>query len=69
MQEKLNELAALVEEAKADAEKFLDKGTKAAVGRARKNLQAVKKLSQVIRLELMALKKGEKPAKKKKGKK
>jgi vacuolar-type H+-ATPase subunit H len=68
MQKKLEELSFLVAEAKEEAEKFLNKGTKAAVGRARKSLQSVKKLSQEIRIGLMALKKGEsvKKAKKKK---
>jgi vacuolar-type H+-ATPase subunit H len=68
MQKKLEELSFLVAEAKEEAEKFLNKGTKAAVGRARKSLQSVKKLSQEIRIGLMALKKGEVPKKAKKKK-
>lgn len=69
MRSKIDELEMLVIEAKQEADKFLVKGNKAAVGRARKALQAVKKLSQEIRLGLMALKKGEAPKKAKKKKK
>jgi hypothetical protein len=50
--EKLNELNDLIVAIKADAEKFFEKGTKAAGVRARKGLQEVKRIAQELRKEI-----------------
>ena len=50
--EKLNELNELIVAIKADAEKFFEKGTKAAGVRARKGLQEVKRIAQELRKEI-----------------
>lgn len=53
---KYNELVALVEEVKADVEKFFIKGNKAAGTRVRKTMQDVKRVAQEIRVEISELK-------------
>jgi hypothetical protein len=50
--EKLNELNDLIVAIKADAEKFFEKGTKAAGVRARKGLQEVKRIAQELRKDI-----------------
>ena len=47
--EKFNELQAILDEAKADFEKFYDKGNKAAGTRVRKAMMDVKNKAQEIR--------------------
>ena len=44
----------LVEEAEVEAMKFEDKENKSAGGRLRKKMQEVKKVSQDVRIEVMA---------------
>lgn len=53
---RIEEVKGLVSELEEDMEKFYEKGNKAAGTRARKQLQDLKKLSQVIRLEIQEMK-------------
>ena len=46
------QLAAVVEAAREDADKFYNKGTKAAGTRLRKAMQELKKLAQDLRLDV-----------------
>jgi len=55
--EKYNELLNLVEQVKNDAEKFFNKGNKAAGTRLRKSMQEIKRLAQEVRLQVSELKK------------
>ncbi len=57
--EKFEELKAKVAEIEAEAEKFYDKGNKAAGTRLRKGLQEIKNLSQEIRVDVSEKKKAE----------
>ena len=57
--EKFEELKAKVAEIEAEAEKFYDKGNKAAGTRLRKGLQEIKNLSQEIRVNVSEMKKTE----------
>lgn len=50
MLELLNQLEQLVTDTREDAEKFDQKGNKAAGTRVRKNMQLIKKLAQDIRV-------------------
>jgi len=50
--ENYNKIIALLEETKADAEKFFEKGNKAAGTRVRKAMQEVKALAQTVRTEV-----------------
>lgn len=58
MDEKLkalvNEIKVVVEAAEFDLGKFLMKGNRSAAGRVRKHMQALKKLAQEIRVEVMS---------------
>lgn len=54
--EKYNELKELLASIEADADKFFNKGSKAAGTRVRTGMQAVKALAQEIRNEVTALK-------------
>ena len=56
MKEKIEELANLMEEVKADGAKFLDKGNKAAGKRARVGLSKMRSLAQEIRRGLFPAK-------------
>ena len=56
--EKYDELARLATEAKTEYEEFAG-GKKVAAMRARKSLQAIKKLAQECRIEIQTMKKGE----------
>jgi len=56
---KIEELKSLVEELEDDANKFYDKGNKAAGTRLRKGCQNVKNLCQEIRIEVSQLKNSE----------
>jgi len=51
-----DEIKNLVSEMEVDMNKFYEKGNKAAGTRARKQLQALKKLAQKIRLEIQDIK-------------
>ncbi len=53
---RVSELQNLVDETKAEMEKFYEKGNKAAGTRARKGLQDLKKLAQEVRLEIQEIK-------------
>lgn len=53
---RIDEVKNLMTDLEVDLEKFYDKGNKAAGTRARKQLQALKKLSQDIRLEIQDIK-------------
>ncbi len=53
---RIDEVKNLMSDLEVDLEKFYDKGNKAAGTRARKQLQALKKLSQEIRLEIQDIK-------------
>jgi len=53
---RVSELQTLVESVSSEMEKFYEKGNKAAGTRARKGLQDLKKLAQVIRLEIQSKK-------------
>lgn len=53
---RIDEVKNLMTDLEVDLEKFYDKGNKAAGTRARKQLQALKKLSQEIRLEIQDIK-------------
>lgn len=53
---RIDEVKNLMSDLEVDLEKFYDKGNKAAGTRARKQLQALKKLSQDIRLEIQDIK-------------
>lgn len=55
--EKYNELLNLVEQVKNDAEKFFNKGNKAAGTRLRKTMQEIKRLAQEVRLQVSEIKK------------
>jgi len=55
--EKYNELLNLVEQVKNDAEKFFNKGNKAAGTRLRKSMQEIKRLAQEVRLQVSEIKK------------
>jgi len=55
--EKYNELLNLVEQVKNDAEKFFNKGNKAAGTRLRKSMQEIKRLAQGVRLQVSEIKK------------
>ena len=57
--EKFEELKALVASLQEDAEKFYDKGNKAAGVRLRKGLQEIKTLSQALRQDVSSKNKGE----------
>lgn len=46
-------LDAVVAEAKADFTKYAEKGNKSAAGRVRKNMQALKKVAQEVRIAIM----------------
>lgn len=50
--ENYNKIIELLEATKADAEKFFDKGNKAAGTRVRKAMQEVKALAQAVRTEV-----------------
>lgn len=54
---KYAELEVLVEQVKADAEKFFIKGNKAAGTRVRKGMQDVKRIAQEIRVQVSGMKK------------
>lgn len=56
---KFEELKTLVEDLQEDAEKFYDKGNKAAGTRLRKGCQSIKNVCQDIRIEVSELKKTE----------
>ena len=47
--ENYNKIIAVLEEARSDAEKFFEKGNKAAGTRVRKAMQDVKALAQAVR--------------------
>ena len=49
---KLEELIALLEEARADYDKFYEKGTNAAGTRVRKVMQEVKNAAQDLRIDI-----------------
>lgn len=53
----LDQIIAVLEDAKKDYEKFYDKGVKAASTRVRKNLQDVVKLSKKLREQIIEHKK------------
>ena len=55
--EKIENLKTLIVEIEAEAEKFYDKGNKAAGTRLRKGLQEVKNISQEIRVDVSEKKK------------
>ena len=55
--EKFEELVALLEQTRADADKFFDKGNAAAGTRVRVSMQRVKQLAQEVRLEVQEAKK------------
>ena len=55
--EKYNELLNLVEQVKNDAEKFFNKGNKAAGTRLRKSMQEIKRLAQEVRIQVSEIKK------------
>jgi len=50
--ENYNKIIELLEATKADAEKFFEKGNKAAGTRVRKAMQEVKALAQAVRTEV-----------------
>jgi hypothetical protein len=50
--ENYNKIIAVLEEARSDAEKFFEKGNKAAGTRVRKAMQDVKALAQAVRTEV-----------------
>lgn len=50
--ENYNKIITVLEEAKADAEKFFEKGNKAAGTRVRKAMQDIKVLAQSVRTEV-----------------
>jgi hypothetical protein len=50
--ENYNKIIAVLEEARADAEKFFEKGNKAAGTRVRKAMQDVKALAQAVRTQV-----------------
>lgn len=50
--ENYNKIIAVLEEARVDAEKFFEKGNKAAGTRVRKAMQDVKALAQAVRTEV-----------------
>jgi hypothetical protein len=52
-------IVSIIEEAGLDAEKFYDKGNKAAGVRLRKAMQDLKKLAQDVRLDVAAKNKAE----------
>jgi len=54
--ENFEKLVALLENAKADAEKFFVKGNKAAGTRVRKAMQDAKKLAQDVRTDVQSAK-------------
>jgi hypothetical protein len=56
---KFEELKTLVGDLQEDAEKFYDKGNKAAGTRLRKGCQSIKNVCQDIRIEVSELKKTE----------
>ncbi len=53
---RIDDVKNLMEELEVDLLKFYEKGNKAAGTRARKQLQALKKLAQEIRLEIQDIK-------------
>lgn len=53
---RVNEVKALMASLEEDLDKFYNKGNKAAGTRARKTLQDLKKLAQVIRTEIQGMK-------------
>jgi hypothetical protein len=55
--EKFEELVALLEQTRADADKFFDKGNAAAGTRVRVAMQKVKQLAQDLRIEVQDAKK------------
>jgi hypothetical protein len=55
--ERFEELVALLDETRADAEKFFTKGNAAAGTRVRVSMQRVKQLAQEVRLEVQEAKK------------
>jgi hypothetical protein len=55
--EKFEELVALLEQTRADADKFFDKGNAAAGTRVRVAMQKVKQLAQDLRIEVQEAKK------------
>jgi len=57
--ELFEQMVALIEAAVADADKFYDKGNKAAGVRLRKAMQEIKKVAQEVRLDVAAKNKGE----------
>ena len=57
--ELFEQIVAIVESATADADKFYDKGNKAAGVRLRKAMQEIKKLAQDVRLDVNAKNKAE----------
>jgi hypothetical protein len=50
----LGEMKAVIEETEFNLGKFVDKGNKSAAGRVRKQMQALKKLAQEVRVEIMS---------------
>jgi hypothetical protein len=50
--ENYNKIIAVLEEARVDAEKFFEKGNKAAGTRVRKAMQDVKALAQAVRTQV-----------------
>lgn len=55
--EKFEELVALLDQTRADAEKFFEKGNAAAGTRVRVAMQRVKQLAQELRVEVQEAKK------------
>ena len=58
--EQLNQLEALVQEAKVDAQKFYEKNNQSAGTRLRVKMMEIKKLSHEIRKDVSAIKNEEK---------
>lgn len=57
--ELFEQIVAVVESAQVDADKFYNKGNKAAGVRLRKAMQEIKKLGQEVRLDVAARNKAE----------
>lgn len=57
MEEKLNQLQSLLDQAKIDNQKFSDKGNSAAGTRIRMTMQEIKKVAQDIRVDVQDKKK------------
>ena len=57
---RFDEIKALLEETEADFAKFYEKGNKAAGTRVRKGMKELRDVAQDIRMEVQAIKNGEK---------